>query len=105
LEHLEVLYFQATQGLSGTIPDCFGMKQPQLRSLGLNSNHFYGVLPSSLCQASALEYLYLWGNALTGTLPSCLGGLSQLFDLELSVNHFHGPIPEKLCQVSALEIL
>lgn len=105
LEHLEVLYFQATQGLRGTIPDCLGTKQPQLRSLGLNTNRFYGMLPSSLCQASALEYLNLWGNALTGTLPCCLGGLSQLFDMELSVNRFHGPIPEELCQASALEYL
>ena len=97
LEHLEHLSFQATQGLHGNLPDCLGAKQPQLQFLELEVNQFQGALPLSLCQASALKHLYLFQNALTGTVPSCLGSFSQLTVLELNINQFHGPIPEELC--------
>jgi Leucine-rich repeat (LRR) protein len=105
LEHLEALLFQGTQGLNGTIPNCLGAKQPQLQLLYLEINQFRGTLPEVLCQASTLEHLALYDNAMTGTLPSCLGSLSQLTLLELKKNQFHGPIPEELCQASALEWL
>jgi Leucine-rich repeat (LRR) protein len=105
LKHLESLQFQATQGLTGTLPDCLGAKQPQLRVFALEMNQFHGLIPDELCQSSALEYLLLAENVLTGTLPSCLGRLSQLEDLSLEFNHFHGPIPEELCLASSLEYL
>ena len=128
LEHLESLSFQCTQGLEGTIPYCLGAKQPQLQFLELQVNQFHGPLPEELCRMSALEYLLLNENALTGTLPnclgslnlawmfldfnqfngtvpSCLGSLSQLSSLALDYNQFSGPIPHELCQASALEYL
>ena len=105
LEHLEKLQLQATQGLNGTIPDCLGTKQPHLHELSMEINQFYGSLPASLCQASALVYLIMFENALTGTVPSCLGSLDQLTDIELSINQFNGSIPEELCEASALEYL
>ena len=105
LEHLESLQFEATQGLSGTLPDCLGANQPRLQILNLDRNQFHDPIPEELCQASALEELQLYKNALTGTVPSCLGGLSQLFLLELATNQFHGPIPENLCHASALKYL
>jgi len=105
LKHLKSLLFQQTQGIHGTIPDCLGVKQPQLQELDLQDNQFSGTLPPSVCQASALQHLYLSENALTGTVPSCLGSLSQLAELELAINQFHGPIHEELCQLSSLEIL
>ena len=105
LEHLESLLFQSTQGLNGTLPDCLGAKQPQLQTFSVDANQFHGLISEELCDASALEYLTFRDNALTGTVPSCLGSLSQLTDLKLDRNQFHGPIPEELCQLSALKYL
>jgi Leucine-rich repeat (LRR) protein len=105
LENLEVLLFQNTHGLHGTLPDCLGKKQPQLKSLQVQKNQFYGTIPPSVCQATALEDLNLWSNALTGTIPSCLGSLSQLIDFTLCDNLFHGTMPEELCHLTALEFL
>jgi Leucine-rich repeat (LRR) protein len=105
LENLEVLEFQATQGLSGTIPDCLGAEQPQLQVLALLMNQINGPIPEKLCQASALEQVLLYENTLTGTVPSCLGNLKQLVALDLYTNQFNGSIPEELCQASALEQL
>ena len=105
LVHLKILRFQATQGLNGTVPNCLGAKQPQLQEVSLAINQFHGSISEELCQASALQVLYFYENALTGTLPSCLGSLSQLTDFEANNNQFHGPIPEEICQASALEYL
>jgi len=105
LELLEILKFQATQGLHGTLPDCLGTKQPKLKKLALEMNQFEGPIPENICQANALEGLYLDENVLTGTLPGCLGSLSQLTFLELSDNRFRGPVSRDLCQASALEHL
>jgi Leucine-rich repeat (LRR) protein len=105
LEHLERLMIQHTKGLYGILPGCLGAKQPRLQVLSLNVNNFQGILPPSICQATALEVLNVWENALTGTIPSCLGSLSQLIRLDLDKNQFHGSIPEKLCQASALNDL
>jgi hypothetical protein len=105
LERLESLQFQATQGLTGTLPDCLGAKQPELRVFALEMNQFRGPIPDNICLASTLELLNLFENILTGTLPICLGSLSQLGLLDVSANQFHGSIPEELCQASAFEIL
>jgi len=67
LERLEILMFQQTLGLDGTIPECLGARQPQLQGLGFPNNRFNSMLPPSICQAKKLEYLYMWGNSLTGT--------------------------------------
>ena len=104
LEHLEVLVFQVTYGLSGTLHDCLGAKQPQLQVLALQKNNFHGALPHSICEASLLADLYPSGNALTGTIPSCLGSLKGLAELDLDSNLFHGPIPEELCMLTSLEV-
>jgi len=105
LKNLEVMLFQGTHGLHGSLPDCLGAKQPQLQGLALQNNRLHGTFPPSICEASALKYLVLFENTLTGSIPSCLGSLSHLFDLQLSSNHLHGLLPEKLCHASASLVL
>ena len=102
LEHLEILQFQATQELHGTLPDCLGDRQPQLQVLDFSLNQLQRSIPSSLCRATALKSLDLHENLLTGTLPNCLGNLSQLTVLDLDTNQIHGSISENLCQASTL---
>ena len=69
---------QYTTGLTGLVPDCFGVDQPNLYTLALEGNQLTGPIPSSICNASSLVYLLLYENHLTGPIPRCLGDLSQL---------------------------
>jgi Leucine-rich repeat (LRR) protein len=105
LERLESLQFQFTQGLKGTLPDCLGAKQPKMQTFTLEGNQFNGSLPSGLCHASELVFLVLYQNDMMGTLPSCLGNLSNLESLDLNTNHFHGTLPGECCHVSELVYL
>ena len=66
---------QYTTGLTGMIPDCFGVDQPDLDALTLEGNQLTGPIPSSICNASSLVYLLLNDNHLTGPIPRCLGDL------------------------------
>ena len=45
LEKLQYLVFQMTGGLTGTIPDCLGEKQPKLASVDLQGNKLEGIIP------------------------------------------------------------
>ncbi|KAI3801725.1 hypothetical protein L1987_29838 [Smallanthus sonchifolius] len=44
--------------------------------LNMNLNKFTSRIPLQLCQLSALQYLSLAHNNITGTIPSCFGNLS-----------------------------
>ena len=49
----------------------------------LDRNDFTGPVPVELCALSQLTYLYLYDNHLTGSIPRCLGNLSQLQRLQV----------------------
>jgi len=55
-----------------------------------------------LGKLSQLEYLYLFANALTGTIPSELGKLSQLKVLVLHDNNLNGIIPYEFTNLTNL---
>ena len=83
LRSLTALKLQYTTGLTGMIPDCFGVDQPDLESLSLEDNQLTGPIPLSICNASSLVNLLLNDNHLTGPIPRCLGNLSQLQALQV----------------------
>ena len=72
---------QYTTGLTGLVPDCFGVDQPNLYTLALEGNQLTGPIPSSICNASSLVILLLHDNHLTGPILRCLGDLFQLQQL------------------------
>ena len=52
-----------------------------------------------------LEYLYIWGNQLTGIIPPELGQLTNLRSLALGANKLTGPIPSALGDLPNLQEL
>jgi len=55
-----------------------------------------GTLPSELGRLTQLFILQLFENLMTGTLPSELGMLSNITDLILDLNQFTGSVPTEL---------
>ena len=85
----------------------------KLKSLDLASDHpdagrneLTGEIPPELGHLTNLTNLDLFGNRLTGRIPSSvLGRLSHLSSLNLGVNGFTGEIPTELAQLSDLTVL
>lgn len=70
------------------------------------SNNLRGHLPSKMgFPLPNLQLLHLWGNQLSGKIPSSLSNASQLYSLDLSKNSFSGIIPESLGNLRLLEWL
>ncbi|KAL4555330.1 hypothetical protein LXL04_037947 [Taraxacum kok-saghyz] len=57
------------------------------------NNNLTGEIPQWICELKSLQLLDLFSNNISGTLPPCLGSLSNsLSFLDLSRNNFHGII-------------
>ncbi|KAJ0733405.1 putative leucine-rich repeat domain superfamily [Helianthus annuus] len=57
------------------------------------NNNLTGEIPSWICEVKSLQVLDISSNMMTGTLPQCLGNLSNsLSYLDLKQNNFHGPM-------------
>ncbi len=64
--------------------------------LALFRNRLSGTIPSSLGGLTNLRWLHLYDNRLSGAIPSSLGDLPNLEILELSRNQLSGAIPSSL---------
>ena len=73
--------------------------------LNLYGNQLTGAIPSSLGNLSNLTVLNLHNNELTGAIPSSLGNLSNLTVWKLDGNHLTGAIPSSLGNLSNLTVL
>ncbi|XP_042944474.1 probable LRR receptor-like serine/threonine-protein kinase At3g47570 [Carya illinoinensis] len=80
----------------GTIP--FGIFNiSTTRWIGMSINNLSGHLPSNMgLFLPNLQRLILWGNKLSGTIPTSISNASFLTRLDLSVNSFSGFIPKSL---------
>ncbi|MBO1347337.1 MAG: putative Ig domain-containing protein [Hormoscilla sp. GUM202] len=68
----------------------------------MSDNALSGTIPSELGSLSELQTLELNDNDLSGTIPSELGELSNLSRLQLNDNDLSGTIPSKLGDLSNL---
>ncbi|MQM01606.1 hypothetical protein Taro_034362 [Colocasia esculenta] len=91
--------------LTGELPQELG-NLIRLRRLVLSGNQLSGQIPASFGhKMTELLILDVSRNALTGPLPSTLGGLRSLLKLDLSNNSLHGKLPEELGQLRNLTLL
>jgi Leucine-rich repeat (LRR) protein len=77
---------------------------PALQAVNVYGNNLTGTLPSSLQKLSDLLYLDVSHNNLTGTLAASLvESWSQLEQLYVEYNHFHGTLPPQLGKLTKLQ--
>ena len=77
----------------------------RVTELWLYDNALSGTLPASLGNLTHLELLELGGNDLSGSILSELGNLTNLRSLGLSSNQLSGPLPTWLGNLTHLEAL
>ncbi|TVT96829.1 hypothetical protein EJB05_57904, partial [Eragrostis curvula] len=75
------------------LPHCTPNK---LRELYLFGNNITGVLPSRMGQLTSLEVLDLGQNNITGHLPSFIGQFTNLRRLSVALNHLIGGVPYEI---------
>ena len=81
---------------TGRLPSFVGA--PLLRRLILDRNALTGEIPESYCKLTDLVNLDLSTNTkLRGSIPDCLGALTQLGDLGLTNMGLTGSVPDALC--------
>ncbi|MCO5607426.1 hypothetical protein L7F22_061622 [Adiantum nelumboides] len=106
LQHLLLCY----NNLSGAIPPPLFTNSTSLLRLSLCANALIGFIPTDLCGSlqghpPRLQYLHLWQNNLTGTIPSSLGNCTRLVALQLSINALSGHIPSEIGILGQLQSL
>ncbi|XP_050289278.1 receptor-like protein 56 isoform X4 [Quercus robur] len=117
-------------GLKGPFPDWLFRNNTRLESAILDHNSFTGHFHLPLCLNSTyvidvsnnqlngklqrnigeilpnIQYLQLFNNSFTGSLPSSFGNMSLLDTLDVSLNNFSGEVPKDLfVGCSSLSIL
>jgi len=89
-------------GLRGTLQSLNFSLLPQLRSLVLRNNSFYGVVLHHIEAMSNLNILDLSNNKFSGRIPPSIGSLVNLNTILLYENEFSGPIPSTLGNLTKL---
>ncbi|CAJ1943609.1 unnamed protein product [Cylindrotheca closterium] len=85
--------------ISGTIPTEINLLT-NLEFLTLRLNRLIGTIPK--LTLPRLEGLEIWGNQLTGSIPTELANLSSLLALGLASNKLTGTIPTELARLKNL---
>ncbi|XP_058181802.1 probable LRR receptor-like serine/threonine-protein kinase At3g47570 [Rhododendron vialii] len=101
--HLNILAAGQNQ-LVGTIPG--GISNfVNLDTLGLEGNHFSGVIPFEIGKLRNLKLVTLNINKLSGPIPESIGNLTQIFEIYLYQNNLNGTIPSSIENILGLQTL
>ncbi|XBI51923.1 hypothetical protein VPH35_034377 [Triticum aestivum] len=87
--------------LSGEIPSTLFDNSSELTMVDLRMNSFTGAIPP-FHEATALRFLCLTGNFLSGSIPPSIGNISSLASILLGQNMLSGLIPETLSHITKL---
>lgn len=90
--------------ISGILPASLG-DLTALEYLYLNNNRLVGSIPTEIGNLVNLKKLFLHGNLLIGILPTQLGSLTNLTELRLNNNLLRSTIPTQLDSLTDLTIL
>ncbi|XP_021830687.1 receptor-like protein 12, partial [Prunus avium] len=112
LTQLFFLHLPSNQ-LTGPIPSWLGnlsrlayIDQPSILYYVISENKLTGEISPLICDLSALQFLDLSNNKLSGMLPQCLGDFSDdLRVLNVGNNSFHGVLPQAYTNTSKLKVL
>ena len=96
-----ILILLGDNEIFGTIPKLL-KNHVNLIFLDLNGNHFTCIIPTTF---EKMERLGLFGNRLSGEIPTSLDNLTQLFEIALLNNGFEGTIPPSLVNRQNLQFL
>ncbi|XP_059628716.1 probable LRR receptor-like serine/threonine-protein kinase At3g47570 [Cornus florida] len=102
--HLRVLRV-GENPLNGILPVSIGAFSDSLERIVLQKCGIKGNIPSEIGHLSNLLTLSLYGNNLTGVIPTTIKGLSKIQRLYFDGNRFDGTIPEELCHLVNLGLL
>ena len=89
--------------LVGTLPAALG-NLDQMQYLYLCGNRLRGTIPD-LSNLTYLLWLHLQSNELSGSVPDTLGNLASLQHLILSFNQLSGTIPDSIGNLTSLQNL
>lgn len=93
---VQELWLDRNPLLTGSLPS--DMSTLSLRSLSITRCGLIGSLPTSLAKLTQLQQMWLYDNALTGTIPSNdFLSLTKLSILALGENQLQGSVPNELC--------
>ena len=84
------------------MPDSIG-SLTALKYLNMNQNKISGAIPPSFGLLSSLEFADFGSNELSSSLPPSLGNLSSLKQLLLSSNYLTGGLPSEIGNLHSLE--
>uniref|UniRef100_A0A8R7P9V1 non-specific serine/threonine protein kinase n=2 Tax=Triticum urartu TaxID=4572 RepID=A0A8R7P9V1_TRIUA len=87
--------------LAGPIPHF--RKVTALKFLLLTDNLLSGSIPPSIGNASSLTSILLGQNKLSGSIPETLGHITKLIELDLGFNSLSGIVPLPLYNVTSLK--
>uniref|UniRef100_A0A0E0JUN5 non-specific serine/threonine protein kinase n=1 Tax=Oryza punctata TaxID=4537 RepID=A0A0E0JUN5_ORYPU len=91
-------------GFYGDFPVGFGQCR-SLVELSLDGNAIAGALPDDVFNLTSLQVLSLHSNSLSGHLPPTLRNLSSLVRLDVSFNGFSGDLPDVFDAMAGLQEL
>ena len=92
-------------GLNGTLPDDFGLYFPAMIECLLPGNHFSGSIPSTMGNMTNLWHLNLANNAFSGKLPKSMGSIPMLRVADFSGNQLSGLQEGIVFKSKSLEVL
>lgn len=92
-------------GLTGTLPDEFGLYFPAMVECLLPGNHFTGNIPSTMGHMANLKRLNLAGNHFSGQIPPSIGSLLTLEIADFGGNNLTSLAKEITFKSQSLEVL